>query len=276
MIFHTSLPYSKRILPFVLVVSSMTLFIGPRLRAETFTDVTINGELNVLGVEGVTFGGTLGSGSAFVGPAMGLLWYPKKAAFRVGRASADQWNDAFIGEYSVAGGYNSKASGWAAVAFGNGAIATGNYGVSIGTATMASSSYGSATAFGYGTTASNFASLSTGYGTLASGTYSSSFGYMTQATAGTAAAFGNYTIASGYNAIAAGQFTIAQGLDSFVVGRYNLPSGHAYTSLPTNPLFIVGNGDTEGTRKNAFVIYKDGTITMQKAQGDILMGEFGN
>jgi hypothetical protein len=45
---------------------------------------------------------------------------------------------------------------------------------------------------------------------------------------------------------------------------------------PKDPLFVVGNGADANNKNNALAVYKDGTVTMSKAQGDILMGQFGN
>lgn len=66
---------------------------------------------------------------------------------------------------------------------------------------------------------------------------------------------------------------IGRGLISYwsyaaVVGSYNAtPSGDLR--------FVVGSGDSV-TRSNALEVYADGTVIIPKAQGDILMGEFGN
>ena len=56
--------------------------------------------------------GTFGSGDDLTVSGQGtrLIWYPKKAAFRVGRVRSDRWDDANIGNYStVTGGYNNMA-----------------------------------------------------------------------------------------------------------------------------------------------------------------------
>ncbi|MCA9398172.1 MAG: hypothetical protein KC618_00370, partial [Candidatus Omnitrophica bacterium] len=53
-----------------------------------------------------------------LGAGTRLLWYPKKAAFRAGRVDGSQWNDSNIGNYSMAFGYNTTASGVAATVGG--------------------------------------------------------------------------------------------------------------------------------------------------------------
>ena len=47
-----------------------------------------------------------------------LMWYPDKAAFRVGRVTATQWDKVNVGNYSFASGYNCQASGVASGVFG--------------------------------------------------------------------------------------------------------------------------------------------------------------
>lgn len=58
-----------------------------------------------------------------------------------------------------------------------------------------------------------------------------------------------------------------------VVGKYNQP---AVASSP--PVFTVANGTgTDPAQKsNALVVYHNGDVIIKKAQGDILMGQFGN
>lgn len=77
-----------------------------------------------------------------------LLWYPNRAAFRAGGVNGTQWDDANIGEYSVAMGLNSRASGNQAFAFG----------------TNATAAQLSSIAMGENVTASGAASVALGYG----------------------------------------------------------------------------------------------------------------
>ena len=67
---------------------------------------------------------------------------------------------------------------------------------------------------------------------------------------------------------------------SVIFGRYNKDTtyeGNAVTPgswQPKDPLLVVGNGVDANNKNNAFAVYKDGTITMSKVQGDISMGVF--
>jgi hypothetical protein len=111
--------------------------------------VASGGLLSVTGTYGA--GATLPAGLTGAGTRM--FFYPRKAAFRAGDVAGTQWDDANIGDYSVAfgeatrasGGNSvamgdySTASGYASVAMGYGAIASGAHGVAMGDYTTAAS-----------------------------------------------------------------------------------------------------------------------------------------
>jgi hypothetical protein len=82
-----------------------------------------------------------GSGTRF-------LWYPQKAALRAGQIDGTQWDDANIGLYSTAFGYNTRASG--------------DYGFAVGQGTVAAN--GNSVAMGLYNVASGFASVALGMG----------------------------------------------------------------------------------------------------------------
>ncbi|MDI6856602.1 MAG: hypothetical protein QMD21_07475, partial [Candidatus Thermoplasmatota archaeon] len=105
-----------------------------------------------------------------LGSGTRLLWYPRKAAFRAGRVTGTQWNDANIGSYSTAMGYNTTASGRSSTAIGYGTTASGWYSTAMGLETTASGWY--STAMGVRTTASGFYSTAMGRGIRAEGEYS--------------------------------------------------------------------------------------------------------
>ena len=52
------------------------------------------------------------------GPGVRMMWYPNKAAFRVGRVTGNNWDKDSIGHYSFAAGYNSIAKGLYGIALG--------------------------------------------------------------------------------------------------------------------------------------------------------------
>jgi len=91
-----------------------------------------------------------------------MMWYPDKAAFRVGCAYETDWDMINIGNYSFASGLGTIASGEASVAMGESA------------------------------TASGFQSFAVGFGATASGSYSTSLGYITTASGQLSTAMGSF------------------------------------------------------------------------------------
>lgn len=100
---------------------------------------------------GAVFGGTYAGNSATGIPAEGsgtrMMWYPGKAAFRAGYINGTQWDDANIGNYSVAMGESVRASGDNATAFG----------------VRSTAANGSSFAVGEDNTATGYASVAMGY-----------------------------------------------------------------------------------------------------------------
>lgn len=76
-----------------------------------------------------------------------MMFYPRKAAFRAGEVSSDNWDDANIGEHSVAMGNNSQAKGDSSLAIGDNVYATGLGSQAIGAYVSASGT--SSTALGF-------------------------------------------------------------------------------------------------------------------------------
>src|ERR1035438_1363850 len=137
---------------------------------------TTLGSLTVNGNNGVIATGTFGSGTALsLGGGTRMMWYPLKAAFRVGEVFGTQWDDANIGGYSFASGYNTTASGYISTAMGALTTASGNSSIAMGYYTTASGN--SSIAMGYSTTASGYSSIAMGYYTTASGVQSTAMGY---------------------------------------------------------------------------------------------------
>ena len=83
--------------------------------------------------------GTFGTGAIPVtGPGVRLMWYPHKAALRGGGVPTTQWDDANIGNYSVALGSGTTASAEAATALGRNTRASGQRAIATGAGTVAS------------------------------------------------------------------------------------------------------------------------------------------
>ncbi|RME31522.1 MAG: hypothetical protein D6800_00690 [Candidatus Zixiibacteriota bacterium] len=99
------------------------------------------------------------------GAGVRMMWYPEMAAFRAGEVSGTQWDDATIGPWSVATGYDATASG--------------PYATALGDSTTASEY--SSTAIGNFTKASGFSSTAMGSSAEASGAFSMALGRETVA-----------------------------------------------------------------------------------------------
>ena len=66
-----------------------------------------------------------------------MMWYPDKAAFRVGYVTLTNWDKNSIGDYSFASGYDTKASGDGSTAMGYQTTASGNFSIAMGYQTNA-------------------------------------------------------------------------------------------------------------------------------------------
>ncbi|MFS8083041.1 MAG: tail fiber domain-containing protein [Ginsengibacter sp.] len=138
-----------------------------------------------------------------------MMWYPDKAAFRVGYVDGTQWDRDNIGSYSFASGIYTKAIGDGSISMGLQTTATGLGSISMGKYTIASGDY--STAIGNNTTASGISSTAIGNSTTASGAISTAMGNITTASGNYSTAIGTQTIASGANSVAIGTLVSTNG-----------------------------------------------------------------
>jgi len=126
------------------------------------------------------------------------------------------------GQYSVAMGFRTTASGFYSTAMGGGMFDP----------TTASGDY--STAMGYETTASGSLSTTMGWGTKAMGSRST----------------------------AMGQKTTAQPYASLAIGQYNITSDAYTTNswVGTDPVFIIGNGTALESPSNAMTVLQNGKV----------------
>jgi len=107
-----------------------------------------------------------------------------------------------------------------------------------------------------------------------------------------------HTTPSGYprNSFATGNYNSVLGSESFAAGRSNDVTAHRSSVMgygivvteddavvvgkfnedKSGVQFVVGNGGYYTSRKNAFEVHKNGDVIVNKEQGDISMGGFGN
>lgn len=201
---------------------------------------TITADVNAVliqGTDGLQVTGTYGSASGSFSIAGAgnpkMLFVPSKAAFRAGRATGTQWNIDSIGNYSFAGGSNTKALGIYATAFGNATRAFGN------------------------------TSFAAGSGSNAIGDYSISMGFNTISTGDFSFSTGTSTTARGANATAMGYFNKVKNFAGTAVGMFNDTSdvvADPATAAAADRIFVVGNGNTDATRSNALTVLKNGNV----------------
>ncbi|MBP7460999.1 MAG: tail fiber domain-containing protein [Candidatus Delongbacteria bacterium] len=228
-------------------------------------------QLEIGGIEGLLVTGTLGSGTALnLGSGSRLHWYPKKAAFRVGRVEGNQWDEDSIGTYSVAMGYNTKASGNYSTAMGYQTTASAKYSTAMGWDTQASGY--SSTAMGVGTRASNLAATAMGNRSIATGIHSTAMGYQTTASAKYSTAMGRKSIASGdSSSTAIGDSTVASGVAATAIGHqtqasgnYSIAMGHSSIASGSHSVAIGTKADTKNY-DGAMVLtdYSEGLVTTE-------------
>lgn len=251
--------------------------------------------LQISGDGGVLFEGVLGSGQLpTISNGPHFFWYPKKAAF-VSNADNLYSSDANIGVKSFA--FRGKAVGDRAVAIGDATALEDD-----------SFAFAGAIAEGEGAVAGGFLAISSGYHSVAFmqgrayGSYSLALvggeAYGNSSTAVSwASALGDWSfalgarkfpgtdlsamaLALGHGSVALGGGATANAYGSIVLGA-GTAEGNPDAWVATDPQFVVGYGTgnldepSPATNRNAFVVYKNGNISMPKRQGDILMGEFG-
>ncbi len=205
-----------------------------------------------------------------------MMWYPDKAAFRVGYVYNDNWDKDNIGIYSFASGYGSKASGSLSTAMGILATASGTNSTAMGTVTTASGNNSTAmgyqthayggvsTAMGYLTTASGGYSTAIGESTIASGNNSTAMGYLTTASASYSTAMGYLTTASGGYSTAMGNTTTASGSPSTAMGYLTTASASYSTAMGF------------GTTASGIASTAMGVSTVSRPYGSLVIGRFND
>jgi hypothetical protein len=210
-----------------------------------------------------------------------LMWYPAKAAFRVGGvagAASLVWDDANIGKYSMALGFGVIASGDFSAAAGSYSVATGINSVAIGFSQTASGDY--STALGNGTTAEGKSSTSLGEQTNASGDNSTAMGKNTTASGITSTSMGTSTTANGDFSTAMGNSTTANGFSSTAIGVSTTASGFVslamgyLTTASGNRSTAMGNHVSTNDFQGAFIIgdySSSGTVHSSSAENEMTM-----
>ncbi|MEZ4874825.1 MAG: hypothetical protein R2793_05090 [Flavobacteriaceae bacterium] len=219
-----------------------------------------NGSLRIDGTDGLLITGTFASGatisSEVTGAGTRMFFNPRTGGFRAGTVDGNQWDGSSIGNYSVAMGNSTTASGVASVAFGDDAVASNFATVAMGTNSVASGN--SAISIGSFNSASATASVAIGANNNASGNTSLALGNGTVASGYRATAMGGNSTATGDFSTSIGFNSTAQAYASFVMGRYNNLAGTTNSWNNGEPIFVIGNGTDTSNRSNAFTVLKNG------------------
>jgi len=199
-------------------------------------------DFHVENTNGVLFTGTFGTGTIPVeGAGSRMMWYPNKAAFRAGRVTTTPWDDINIGDYSIAGGYNSRASGMYSSAFGNAPFVTGIASFGAGWQPQATGDYSFAA--GHSPQASGDYSIALGRGAIASATGAIAIGYHPEVYNAQGLGIGHYVKVNGDNALACGYYTNALHAGSFIWADFSTVATYTNTTA-TNQFMVKASGGT--------------------------------
>ncbi len=209
-----------------------------------------------LGVGSTALGGNaFAEGSNSVALGSGVSLGSSSLSFGTGRALASN---------SIALG-TGMASGTSSITLGAG-IASGASSFAVGTG---EASGWNSFAMGVNSKASgrsSFAGGSFSFSSLVtsqvSGNCSFAWGSALTASGAYSQTFGSWNSVPANNASAFGTRLIAQSHNSFALGRYNIIQGDPINWVPSDDLFVIGNGDTAASLSNAVKTLKNGQTTL--------------
>jgi hypothetical protein len=221
---------------------------------------------------------TVSASTSYYPPAQGagtrMMWYPEKAAFRVGGTNGDTWDYSKIGRYSIATGFATNASGDYSTAMGAGSVATGLTSLAIGAGNLSSGTY--STAIGYQSAASGNNATAIGIGTVASGNGSTALGVGSVATGLTSISIGagnhsagNYSTAIGYQSAASGLISTSMGSETVAAGQYSTSMGRNTVALGDYSTVMGANTVASGVVSIAM-----GVNTTANSFGEVTIGAF--
>ncbi|WP_299627066.1 hypothetical protein [uncultured Tenacibaculum sp.] len=170
-----------------------------------------------------------------------------KGAFRAGRVFNSDWDEANLGQYSIALGRGNLASE-------NASFAVGESNVSSGSSSMA---------LGEGNEATNYAAFAAGYNSIASGDSSVAMGDGSKATEQDAVAIGESNQASAISSVAIGNRAVSDSYSQVSLGMNNTAiTGNSSRFVATDRLFVIGNGTSSLQKSDALVVLKNGNTTL--------------
>lgn len=154
-----------------------------------------------------------------LGAGSRMIYYPGKAAFRAGRVTGTQWNNANVGLYSFAAGNNNTALGDGSAALGDGNIVNPSNALAAGVTNTVTASGFNGIALGSNNYVNNNSAVAVGGSNSANGNTSFSAGFSNTSGGSQAVTIGRYNTANGIASVAMGNRTTDQGFQgSFLFG----------------------------------------------------------
>lgn len=196
--------------------------------------------LDIAGDNGVLFTGTFGAGTSQTFSGNRMVWYPKKAHFYAGGGTVSL-NDAFMGNYSFATGYNNSSAGDYSFVMGNACQANGEASFAGGSSSVANGDY--SIAFGQNSATDGEAAVGLGRGAFGHGTGAVALGYHPHALEDYAVAIGFYTRATDTSSFALGHRARSFHKGTFVYSDYSDPNLH-FDSDGENKFMVRAAGGT--------------------------------
>jgi len=133
------------------------------------------------------------------------------------------------------------------------------------------------TASGENGAVGNYSATVGGNGNKSSGTYSAILGGTSNSSSGNYSGIlaGNNNTTSGVNSAAIGSFLSVRSYNEIALGRYNDYETPQSTTgwNSADRLYSIGNGNSAGSRSNAFVVRKDGLITFPSLTEQMISDE---
>lgn len=226
--------------------------------------------VNMAAGEGILFEGIFGVNIPDLGQGTRMSFYPGKSAFRAGRIfnNTDFWNNANVGNYSAAFGYDTKASGTASFAAGENNIAASTGSASFGRNNSSNSLYSFSS--GYGNTITGIASVVSAYESTSHGDYTAVFGKQNRA-GNTVGVGGDYSLIYGELSTAEGNHSLSGGYMSSAKADYSFTGGYnSQSNLNAIASFVYGYNNSA----SGYYSFSSGNNTIAYSFSETAIGNF--
>lgn len=188
---------------------------------------------------------------------MGFFYDAEKRALGGGFEIDSSWSK--IGRKAVSFGYGNKSEGQGSTSIGYQNSSSSSFGISLGTGNRATGTGSSS--IGAFNKSEALGSHAFGYSNEVTGSISHAFGFSNSVTGGYSSSFGFTNDVSGLSSTVFGTGLRCPVATVTVVGRYNSTIvGSSSSWVPTDPSFVIGNGEGVSSRSTAVTILKNGNM----------------